>query len=133
MSIDWHADVMEFHRKFCPQLIGTARVGFAYRTADIMRWNLIEEEFGELDRAWVNDDIEGFADAIGDLIYVLIGHAITSGIDMRPIWDAIHAANMAKEGGHRREDGKVLKPPGWVAPDIAGVLDRQPRLTVEAP
>jgi hypothetical protein len=29
---------------------------------------------------------------------------------------------MAKEGGGAREDGKILKPPGWVAPDIAGVL-----------
>lgn len=40
----------------------------------------------------------------------------------------VHRSNMAKiwDDGkpHYRADGKVAKPEGWTAPDIAGVLDR---------
>lgn len=32
---------------------------------------------------------------------------------------------MAKLGGPRRADGKVMKPIGWRPPDIEGVLNRQ--------
>jgi hypothetical protein len=71
------------------------------------------------------------ADGIVDAIYVLIGAAITYGIDIRPVWQAVHAANMAKEGGATREDGKVQKPPGWQPPDIAGILAAQGPLQLE--
>lgn len=48
-------------------------------------------------------------------------------IDLPDVWEAVQAANMAKEGGGTREDGKILKPPGWQAPDIAGILaDQKP-------
>lgn len=36
-----------------------------------------------------------------------------------------------KEGGETRDDGKVLKPPGWAAPDVAGILARQAPLREE--
>jgi hypothetical protein len=29
---------------------------------------------------------------------------------------------MRKVGGAKRPDGKILKPEGWVPPDVAGVL-----------
>ena len=65
------------------------------------------------------------ADGIADLIYVLLGRAIAYGIDLRPVWDEVQRANMSKEGGGKRADGKILKPPGWRAPDINGVIARQ--------
>jgi hypothetical protein len=49
------------------------------------------------------------------------------GIPFDAVWRAVHESNMAKLGPNgeiiRREDGKVLKPPGWTAPDIAAVLN----------
>lgn len=52
--------------------------------------------------------------------------AAMCGIPFDAVWDAVHAANMAKvwpDGTvHYREDGKVLKPQNWTAPDIEGVL-----------
>lgn len=48
-----------------------------------------------------------------------------SGIDLRPVWSEVHAANMRKTTGPVREDGKRLKPEGWQPPDIAGVLRAQ--------
>lgn len=60
-------------------------------------------------------------DGIGDSLYVQFGAAIEFGVDIAPIFDEIHRANMAKEGGATRPDGKTLKPEGWQAPAI---LDR---------
>jgi len=37
----------------------------------------------------------------------------------------VQAANCAKVGGATREDGKILKPKNWVAPDIEGELRKQ--------
>lgn len=64
-------------------------------------------------------------DGIGDSLYVQFGAAIEFGVDMEPIVDEIHRANMAKVGGATREDGKTLKPPGWMPPRIAEIIDAQ--------
>jgi predicted HAD superfamily Cof-like phosphohydrolase len=73
----------------------------------------------------VKVDLPAFADALGDLDYVIEGARIEFGINGAPIADAIHAANMAKASGPVRPDGKQLKPEGWTAPDIAGELEKQ--------
>lgn len=43
-------------------------------------------------------------------------------MDLDPLWQDVHRANMAKTTGPVRADGKRLKPEGWQPPDIAGVL-----------
>lgn len=73
----------------------------------------------------VEVDLPEFADATIDLDYVVEGARIAFGIDGAPLWDAVHAANLAKMGGPRRADGKLEKPEGWTPPDIAGELRRQ--------
>lgn len=57
------------------------------------------------------------ADALADLLYVTYGAAVTFGIDIQPVFQAVHEANMRKVGGPVREDGKRLKPPGWKGPE----------------
>jgi predicted HAD superfamily Cof-like phosphohydrolase len=64
-------------------------------------------------------------DALADIDYVVEGSRIEFGVDGRPIAAEVHRANMEKQGGPRREDGKVLKPAGWKPPDIEGELKRQ--------
>lgn len=90
-----------------------------------LRWDLIDEEYWELREAIDEGDIVKAADALADLAYVTIGAAVEWGIDLSAVWDEVHAANMRKVGGPVREDGKRLKPEGWVGPDIEGVLRRQ--------
>ena len=70
-------------------------------------------------------NITEIADGIADLIYVLLGTAIEYGININPIWDEVQRTNMLKEGGGIRPDGKILKPEGWLSPDIAGILKQQ--------
>lgn len=128
MSLDWQADVTEAHRLLRPEHIGTTPSVLDDATLDL-RTRLIDEEADELRVALVNDDLPGAADAMGDLIYVIVGTAIAMGIDLRPVWDAIQASNLAKAGGGRQANGKWAKPPGWVAPDIAAILANQGPLT----
>lgn len=70
-------------------------------------------------------DFAAFIDAHADLEYVLNGTLESCGVDGQPVWDEVHAANMRKEGGATREDGKICKPEGWVGPDIERVLREQ--------
>ncbi len=78
------------------------------------------------DAPWAeHGDMPQIADGLADLVYVVLGTAISYGIDLRPVYEAVHAANMAKVGGPTRSDGKLLKPEGWQAPDVAGVLKAQ--------
>lgn len=124
--LDMVEDVLAFHRKFacyvgdCPHL--------PQRSIVDLRLRLIREEYRELLKAIRLGDLAGIADAIADLVYVIIGTAIAFGIDIRPIWQAVQQANMAKTGGGTRQDGKILKPPGWRAPDVAGLVARQTAL-----
>jgi len=124
---DWYWDVMCFHHKLCPARIGTEVDLVPMYEGDYRHISakLISEEMVELDVAWRKNDFPEVVDGAIDLIYVILGLLVACGVDPRPIWDAVHASNMAKEGGETRADGKVLKPPGWTAPDVAGLLKKQ--------
>lgn len=122
MSLDWFADVLEFHKKLAPSRVARLLTIPTEESVE-QRIDWIQEELFEFVDA--GDDIAARADAITDAIYFFVGMAIDHGIDLRPVWDAVHAANMAKEGGETRADGKLMKPPGWQPPDIAGVLAKQ--------
>lgn len=90
-----------------------------------LRRKLIAEEYAELTDAWMRRDLPETVDAIIDLCYVLIGALPALGVEADPIWDAVHAANMAKAGGGKNENGKIQKPEGWTPPDIAALLRQQ--------
>ena len=123
MGLDWYADVHAFHDKFgC--MIGDGPEPPDDETA-ALRMRLIEEEHEELKSAHADGDIPGVADALTDMIYVILGTAISYGIDLRPVWDEVQRANMAKTGGGTRADGKILKPEGWTPPNIDEVLASQ--------
>jgi predicted HAD superfamily Cof-like phosphohydrolase len=85
----------------------------------------VEDGVRELDDEWFRAKLAEAADGAADLKYVLNGAMLAYGVDLRPVWDEVQRANMAKEGGSRRPDGKILKPEGWVPPGVAGVIARQ--------
>jgi predicted HAD superfamily Cof-like phosphohydrolase len=123
---DYYGDVLAFHRKFgCS--IG-ARPAEPDEATVKLRVSLISEEVTELVDAIDRGDIAEIADGGGDLIFVVIGTLISYGISLDPVWRAIAAANLAKEGGGKREDMKILKPVGWQAPDIEAIIGDQPSL-----
>ena len=112
-----------------------------------MRMSLIAEEFSELvgavygqaaraevessyRRAVAADDgtrdtVET-ADALADLIYVIYGMALETGIDLAAVLAEVQRSNMSKLGADGkpvyREDGKVLKGPDYFPPNVEAVL-----------
>ena len=86
---------------------------------------LLYEELEEMRVAQRERNLPAFVDGIADLVYVALGLANAVGVDLDPIFAAVHQANMAKLGGQKREDGKQMKPEGWAPPDIAAELRKQ--------
>lgn len=122
---DWQRDVLEFQRKFQPNQV-QEYPGKLTRNVLELRVRLIKEEFGELIDALVaQDSLVLVADGMVDLIYVILGTAVAMGIDLNPVWQEVHHANISKTGGGLRDDGKVLKPIGWVEPDLTAILEKQ--------
>jgi predicted HAD superfamily Cof-like phosphohydrolase len=93
-----------------------------------LRLELIREEFKELTEASDANDIVAVADALADLLYVVHGAALEWGIPMDPCYKEVHRSNMTKvfpDGTvHKREDGKVLKPPTYSPADLVTILKR---------
>ena len=88
--------------------------------------SLIEEEFNELQES--EDDTETL-DALIDILVVTIGAIHSMGADGEGAWKEVMATNFAKidkETGkvRKREDGKVLKPIGWIAPNLSPFLKK---------
>jgi predicted HAD superfamily Cof-like phosphohydrolase len=89
---------------------------------------LIDEEHTELNDALeANDKLEQL-DALIDILVVTIGAIHSAGFDAEGAWKEVMKTNFAKidkETGkvRKREDGKVLKPVGWTAPELAPFLE----------
>ena len=85
---------------------------------------LIEEETKELAEAIASNDPVEQLDALVDILVVTIGAIHSMGADAEGAWKEVMRTNFAKidrETGkvRNREDGKVLKPVGWTAPNLA--------------
>jgi predicted HAD superfamily Cof-like phosphohydrolase len=96
-------------------------------TQSDMYLELIQEEGEELVVALQECDVVEELDAIIDLLVVIIGYGLSRGFPMVEAWDEVLRSNMAKIDPLtgtvlRREDGKILKPAGWTAPDLDRVL-----------
>jgi len=89
--------------------------------------DLIAEETAELtDAIAANDQVE-VLDALIDILVVTIGALHSMGADAEGAWKEVMATNFAKvdkETGlvRKREDGKILKPLLWQAPELASFL-----------
>ena len=84
---------------------------------------LIDEEHQELLEATLSDDRVEQLDALIDILVVTIGAIHSAGYDAEGAWKEVMMTNFAKidsETGkvRKREDGKVLKPTGWVPPNL---------------
>jgi predicted HAD superfamily Cof-like phosphohydrolase len=104
-----------------------------------MYLGLIKEEFLELlvaqgidpstgDQVKPVDMVETL-DALLDIVVVTIGAMHSAGMNAEGGWKEVMSTNFAKvdhETGkvRKREDGKVLKPLGWKAPELAQFLKK---------
>ena len=117
--------VRDFHTAF-GQHVGT-RPLLPDANERLLRMNLMTEEYREYNNAEANNDMTNLAVELADIIYIACGTAVSYGIPLDEVFEAIHNANMAKliDGKViRREDGKIKKPEGWQPANIAGILNK---------
>ena len=84
---------------------------------------LIDEEVDELKDAIAKCDPTEILDALEDIVVVTIGAMHSAGFNGEGGWKEVMHTNFAKidkETGkvRKREDGKVLKPVGWIPPNL---------------
>ena len=95
-----------------------------------MYLKLIKEEHQELINALLDADAVEQLDALIDILVVTIGAIHSAGMDAEAAWNEVMRTNFAKidsETGkvRKREDGKVLKPEGWIPPNLTPFLSKK--------
>ncbi len=110
-----------------------------YQPQALAMWQtMLQEEWQEFQSALANYQAMPHADVTTqqqlqaelaaegvDVLNVLCGLLLSQGLPLQAMFDAIHAANLAKcvDGQVlRRADGKILKPAGWQPADKVGVI-----------
>jgi len=140
--------VAQFHRTYSlPNRVADGVDATLDHARVDMRMRLIAEEFSELvgavygpaARTLVEDgyqraaaaddrtrDLVETADALADLVYVIYGMALESGIDLDAVLAEVQASNLSKlmpDGTVLlRSDGKVLKGPDFFRPNVRRAL-----------
>jgi predicted HAD superfamily Cof-like phosphohydrolase len=110
--------------KACDQTVGE----FNQKQYNLYR-DLISEETSELNAAVAQGDRVEELDALIDILVVTVGAIHSMGADAEGAWKEVMKTNFAKidsETGkvRKREDGKVLKPVGWVPPELAPFVSK---------
>ncbi len=115
--------VAEFHQTFdiAKALVPT----IPDEATRVLRVRLIQEEFDELQEALSQRDPVAVAKELADLLYVVYGTAVSYGIDMEPVFREVHRSNMSKVGGHKRADGKWVKPATYSPARLEPILVAQ--------
>ena len=125
---DQLAKLQEFHETFRCFIQYEPRAAIPDDVVDV-RIKLFEEELAEYRRAVATGDIIAVADALTDMLYVLLGTFVTHGLQEQAVelFAEVHRSNMSKLDGDGqpvfRGDGKVLKSDRFEEPDLASILN----------
>lgn len=115
MNKAWE-DVREFHFAFNHPV--AVKPGIIDHRRTLARADWMQEEINEFIAA---KSLTEQADAMVDLIYFALGTLVEMGIKPQKLFDIVQEANMSKlwpDGKPRyRDDGKILKPVSWIAPE----------------
>ena len=129
-----YRDVGDFHEKFgLHNVRGSQGLGPQEVPDELMEFRVkfMREELQEFVDGFDIGDQAMMADALIDLVYVVMGTAHLMGLPWQELWNEVQRANMTKQ--RAKADGSdsargssfdVVKPPGWTPPDIEGILRR---------
>tara|TARA_R110002126_G_scaffold40892_8_gene119662 strand:- start:3099 stop:3485 length:387 start_codon:yes stop_codon:yes gene_type:complete len=94
-----------------------------------LRHSLMQEENNEYLDACDENSLVEIADALGDQLYILCGTILRHGMQhiIEDVFDEIQASNMSKLGADGkpvlRDDGKILKGPGYFKPNLSKFIE----------
>lgn len=120
--------VTAFHKAFGLRIESQPNAALSPEISKL-RFELMKEENEEYLQAVKDNDLVEIGDALGDMLYILCGTIIAHGFQdkIEAIFDEIQRSNMSKLGADGkpiyREDGKVLKGPGYFKPDLKKILN----------
>lgn len=128
-------DIQQFARTFDVQPVWkeglTIDPAVLELRAELIKEEVARELFPALQRFASSQSLENLtevADALVDSVYVILGCVVAMDLPWQELWDEVQRSNMAKvhaDGSvRRREDGKILKPEGWVPPDLFKIIMR---------
>jgi predicted HAD superfamily Cof-like phosphohydrolase len=132
-----HSDLLDFQDAF--GLLGSYWSSTTAKKVLLLWGTLIDEEHKECNEAIIDmvariergevptrEQAEHLLKEIADLRYVAGGLAVALGMDLEAADAAVHESNMSKLGADgrpvRRDDGKVLKGPNYLAPDLSNMV-----------
>ena len=102
------------------------KAGFPDDKITSLRYDLIEEELGELKEAIDSKNIKEVADALTDILYVTYGAGHSFGVDLDSCFNEVQNSNMSKLGDDGKpiynESGKVMKGPNYFKPNIKKII-----------
>lgn len=138
MSRDLFQMVGDFHRKFYLENVSPDRNYGGppplLLTSDSwdFRVRFLREELRETENAYLMRNLPLVADGLADLVYVALGTAHMLRLPFNEVFAEVHSANMRKERAASAADPRsvrghkldVVKPAGWMPPDVIGVLLR---------
>lgn len=129
-----HQMIVSFHEHFMLTYTGEPR----QLPADLQKFrtDFLHEELDEYKLAVRDGDLEKQFDALIDLVYVACGTAYLQGFEFDRGFRRVHEANMKKVRAQRVEDSvrgsvefDIVKPAGWVKPDLSDLVKIEPGLT----
>jgi predicted HAD superfamily Cof-like phosphohydrolase len=122
--------LVEFHQVFGAHVENTPTVDVPDEVI-ALRVSLIQEELNEYRHAAEAHDLVEVADALSDLMYVVLGTYVSHGLQAvaEALFAEVHRSNMSKLDANGqviyRADGKVLKSDRWRPPDLASILAQE--------
>lgn len=123
---DLVGDVEAFHVRYGIQYSGPPRD--LDEKLKKFRVDRLQDEMREYLLGVSSKNLAEQLDGLVDLVYIAIGTAHLHGWNFREAWRRVHAANMSKELANKSNPGKfghvadIVKPPGWVAPSMKGLV-----------
>jgi predicted HAD superfamily Cof-like phosphohydrolase len=131
------SDIKEFHERFGLNYEGPPRE--LDKELLEFRVKFMDEELDEYDQAATDGNLEKQLDALVDLVYVALGTAYMQGFNFAEAWRRVHAANMLKVRAKQPEDSErgstfdVVKPEGWMPPNLKDLVTPPAPPVVQAP
>tara|TARA_R100000664_G_scaffold262_9_gene752 strand:- start:3686 stop:4141 length:456 start_codon:yes stop_codon:yes gene_type:complete len=122
-------DIDSFHKKF--KFEKNDKVGIPDNNELVnFRTSFLMEELAEYTNAITKKDSAAALDALVDIVYIALGTAWLFNLPFEKAWDQVQKANMSKirtksKSKKRGTSFDVVKPKGWIAPDIEQIIEEE--------
>ena len=122
-------DIDSFHKKY--KFEKNEKVGIPDDNELVnFRTSFLIEELAEYTQAITKKDSAAALDALVDIVYIALGTAWLFNLPFERAWEQVQKANMSKirsksKSKKRGTSFDVIKPKGWIPPDIEQVIEEE--------